>query len=770
MADPPLASAPVSAIGDPDLWQVEYVQIQMPVGDDGGCLHLTITRAGQAISERHDKLCDPLPDWRASASECKEGWRAEIAVPVAHAGNPRRFRFARWVPEEGITRWPTPFGSWWHVDGRDFLEASDAGNACDVDAMSEEFLRHRENEMAPMFQSRLVFDVRPWKAFGELPPPNIARCDEMLLNRFCFENMAIEIGTPPDWDSPRGDLYTMQHVTRFDFLAELVAAYRTTQDLRYARKAVECVETWLAGYDVRQSLTPRRYSIRWFPILMSHRLVCMVRTLFSLLSTGLVREELLAALYRTVAEVAFVLNDRVARSYPKNHSLIVADHMVQLSVLCDELECAGWIRQTYFEHFRRALQTQFLPDDVQWELSPCYHMVCYQRLTEATNLCAQAGIEVPGDITDWRRRILTVAARYRLPNGEVAAFNDGTMAGHVDAIGRPDDTFTSILEREAKALGVNCELSPPFSHAMPYAGHFILRDGAARTSMALAFDAGPFGMGHQHEDALGIILACHGKTLLHDIGSGSYNADDPMRAYSTSTESHSTICVNGQPQAARAFPAQWKRDAPWAGHHYFGRSVQFVEGEYRLGYGAGGAIPVTHRRAILFVNHAFVVVLDLLDGDGEHRIESHFAVAPMPYEQTADGLRTTSGNGDLDIRLVHPRAFEHRVVVDQKAPLAGLMPDGRPHPRLTFQLRERMPCCLITLLTPFPDPSRIANVEAEQRGPTLHVVMTSQDMHAELTCAREPLALQFCSEHGRFEVSTVAEGTLAFSEQQRCER
>lgn len=795
-ASSPAASGPGKAVGDPDLCQVEYVQIQMPVGEEGGCLHLTVTRAGQTISERDDKLRDPIPGWRGNVSECADGWRAEIALPVAHMPGPSSVRFARWIPDEGITRWPTPFGSWWHVDARDFVKLSDDQPAAgsDLEHAVGSFIETREKELSGESHSRLKVSTaaegdflkhlqqrvrsHPCLGFEDLPPADLPRCDEMLEGRFCYGGRSIEIKPPMDWDSDRGDVFTMGHLTRFDFLAELVAAYRATQQPAYARKAIECIESWLHGYDARQSLTPQRYPIRWGPIFMSHRLVCMTRAVFSLLSTGLVSEQSLRALYKAVADVARVLHGRIARSYPKNHSIIIANHMVQLSVLCEELENAEWIRDAYMEHFRHALQVQFLPDDVQWELSTMYHMVCYQRLTEATSLCEKMGVPVPADITEWRRRILNVAARYLLPNGEVAAFNDGLMSGRVDAIGRPDDTFTDIIVREGPALGIpealalathgaKGSIQPPFSHAMPYAGHYILRDGIAPTSMALAFDAGPFGIGHQHEDALTLILACHGKTLLTDLGSGSYDSNDPMRAYSMSTAAHSTICVDHQQQASRLHPKEWRRTTPWERHHYFGRWVQFAEGEYNLGYGNDGSVKVTHRRAILFVNHAFVVVLDFLGGDGEHLVESHFAVAPLPFQQTPNGLRTVSGTCDLDIQFLYPRMFQHRVAFGQKQPLAGWMIDGRPHPRLTFEVRKRMPCCLVTLLTPFKDPTQIARAATEEIERSLRFVLTTQNTRAELVCDRVPLALSFRDERVHFRVSTDATGELRFREQPR---
>jgi hypothetical protein len=153
--------------------------------------------------------------------------------------------------------------------------------------------------------------------------------------------------------------------------------------------------------------------------------------------------------------------------YPKNHSIIIGDHLVQLSVLCRELIAAEEIRTEYFAHLCRALETQFLPDGVQNELSTSYHIVCYMRLTEATSLCELAGVPVPAEITAWRRRILTAAAYYLFPNGQIAAFNDGHMGTATDTIG-DGDLEVRALYPSAIATTIACGQHEPFACWMPH--------------------------------------------------------------------------------------------------------------------------------------------------------------------------------------------------------------------------------------------------------------------------------------------------------------
>lgn len=440
----------------------------------------------------------------------------------------------------------------------------------------------------------------PWLAFGELPLPDERLVSDLMFNRLYYGDGTVDIGDPSDWDGEHADYHVMMHATRFDWLADLVAAFRQTGELRYAQKAIGLIESWFEGNDFSQAREPQRFRIRWgMDIVVSHRLVCMARTLFSLLETGLVNSALLLQLYEAVSHAACHLSPLMERHYQGNHSLIIGDHLIQLSILCEELPEAHAFREEYLEHWRTALRMQFLPDGNQAELSTTYQIVCYARLTEATDLCERAGVEVPADITAWRRRILETTAKHLLPNGQVAAFNDGYMSGWVDCIGMPMQSTRDIAARvgpllgldEATALSTNSKLGkfvPPFSHAMPWGGRYILRDGLDRDAMFLAFDAGPHGAGHQHEDALSFIFARYGKVFLTDIGSGAYDPSLPMRQYSLSTAAHSTVCVDGQDQVSNSFPETWIRSTPQESCHFFGEQIQFAAGEYSLGYGKDG--------------------------------------------------------------------------------------------------------------------------------------------------------------------------------------
>ena len=60
----------------------------------------------------------------------------------------------------------------------------------------------------------------------------------------------------------------------------------------------------------------------------------------------------------------------------------------------------------------------------------------------------------------------------------------------------------------------------------------------------LLFDAGPYGLGHQHEDKLSMFIYALGRVLLTEAGTYSYDRSK-YRRYVLGTWAHNTILVDG---------------------------------------------------------------------------------------------------------------------------------------------------------------------------------------------------------------------------------
>jgi hypothetical protein len=131
--------------------------------------------------------------------------------------------------------------------------------------------------------------------------------------------------------------------------------------------------------------------------------------------------------------------------------------------------------------------------------------------------------------------------------------------------------------------------------------------------------AGPFGEGsggHSHSDVLSLTARARGREILIDPGTFTYVADPAARDWFRGSAAHNTVRIDGRDQAVPGGPFRWDHKPSVAVR-------QWATGPDRDCLDATCAYAgFTHRRRIVFVKPATVVVLDTVDGpSGEHTLE-----------------------------------------------------------------------------------------------------------------------------------------------------
>ena len=139
-----------------------------------------------------------------------------------------------------------------------------------------------------------------------------------------------------------------------------------------------------------------------------------------------------------------------------------------------------------------------------------------------------------------------------------------------------------------------------------------MRSGWKPEDRYLLFDAGPFGYGHQHEDALSFVIYAYGKYMLVDPGNYPYDSSE-WRKYVLSTRAHNTIMVDGCEQHRRdrarqtyviskPMPIQWDSDVKY----------DYASSTYEDGYAHDNSVNVKHQRSVFFVKPDYWIVVDTL--------------------------------------------------------------------------------------------------------------------------------------------------------------
>ena len=526
----------------------------------------------------------------------------------------------------------------------------------------------------------------------------ITKADAVLENRFTFYGETHQLGESIDWEKNPGTAHWSHDLNRFTYIRTLTRAYCATADKRYSRKAVDLILDWIAKCDVGACFKGTRYM--WGSYL-NNAIHCKIwcTSLGSLIAADQVTPiEMLRILKSIHDQLAYleILTNKHHGNWP--------------TIGCDGiLSCLGTFpvfRDTnrFVNYCMATLNTQIanqvLPDGVQNELTPHYHRVVIKELLSAIrSLRKIGGYKLAPKTMAILRKMVHYSQQSTVPDGsKQVAFNDS------------DPGSPGKLSASLKRLDLAAAFSPPEKlgpEVFPYAGVAFLRQRQDQGDLYMAFDAGPFGSSHQHEDKLGFWLFAYGRNFLVDPGRHLYDSSAAsFRPYLMSTKAHSTIRIDGQEQHSRGRRDTWITKKPMTLGWQSSNTEVRANGVYDLGYGPDNAINVVHRREVVFVKQRFWVVFDVVEGKGEHLIESRFQFAPGNVVLKGTTARTTFSDANLLLRVMGDVTFDDvHIEKGQESPRGGWYSDSygkiEPAPALSLSVRTNLPWRAATLLFPY---------------------------------------------------------------------
>jgi hypothetical protein len=360
------------------------------------------------------------------------------------------------------------------------------------------------------------------------------------------------------------------------------------------------------------------------------------------------RLRLFASLYGQ-AQVLFVSLELDVRG---NHLMENIRALLWLGVAFEGAEPNRWFRRalTLLAH---ELAEQVLPDGGHFERSPSYHLVVLKDLLEIALWLRRNKPPVLDDLNRALLRMLEYLQTILPPTGRVPLLKDSAwdaapsaeelLAAGAILLERPEfqrptppGLLTLVLfgrpswerAQEWAAVATANPFRPPIATVLPDTGHCVLRDDARGDH--LIFDVGKpcpdYLPAHAHADLLSYELAVDGHPIVVDSGVYEYSAG-PWRDYFRSTRAHNTVAVEGQDQsqvwssfrvAKRARPGRlfWKSEADSA-------LAQCPHDGYRR-----LAVPVVHRRTLVWQQDEFWLIVDELLGIGSVAAASHVHLHP----------------------------------------------------------------------------------------------------------------------------------------------
>ena len=324
------------------------------------------------------------------------------------------------------------------------------------------------------------------------------------------------------------------------------------------------------------------------------------------------------------------------------------------------------------------INTQVYSDGHQRELAMGYHIGCIGWFTRTfdlvtMNLQTDAFPESYSKIVE---KMCEIPMKFGFPDGTTPQFGDswtglpgqiwGNLKSWADKFKRDDFLYIATEGKE----GIKPEET---AYALEKSGFYSMRSGWDINDICLILKCGPNGGGHCQPDNGTFELYAGGRHLMPDAGSYIYSGDPDNRAWFRQTKVHQTLTLNGNNTEYAPKLLLWKPGTDL--------NVLVVE---------NASYPdLTHRRAVLFVDKKFFVIIDEAFGDGVGDIDLHFQLAPGKaiFDYQKYSVSTDFSNG----WNVLVKAIEQKNVTleEEEGLVSFVYTKKEPRPAFRFRVQKK---------------------------------------------------------------------------------
>lgn len=415
-------------------------------------------------------------------------------------------------------------------------------------------------------------------------------------------------------------------------------------------------------------------------------------------------EVLMAFLNSCYDHAEYLMTKYTTRS---NWGLMEAEGMAFIAITFPEFEKAEKWREEAFRRLNNEINIQVYPDGHQRELAMGYHLGCINWFLRTYELAKLNGIDdaFPDSYLARIEKMCEVPMKLCLPNGANVQFGDawegspgqhsGRFKNWAEFFGRDDFLYLSTSGEEGKQPDST-------AYALPVSGLYSMRSAWNEDAVCLVLKCGPDGGGHCQPDNGTFDLYAGGRNLMPDAGSYIYSGDPENRAWFRQTKVHQTLTLNGKNSDYAPKLLKWQP----------GEDLDILVVENKS-YENKSYEKLSHRRAVVFVDKRYFIIVDEAIGDGIGDVDIHFQLAPDAGAAPASSADRVFNRDSFSVHTNFPQGYNVFVQTQKQNGLELSEEEGQvsfeytkkePRPAFRYRLKKEKPDSpvrFVTLVVPF---------------------------------------------------------------------
>ncbi|MCD2422418.1 heparinase II/III family protein [Niabella pedocola] len=426
---------------------------------------------------------------------------------------------------------------------------------------------------------------------------------------------AYDYGSDINWQyRPVQDQLLTTFLHRTAFWEPLGLVYRSTGDEKYAKEWVFEVRDWIKKN--KQGAYPDDKDFAWKAFVVSFRLNHWSGFFNLFLHSSNFTPAFLMEFLNSYNEQAnYVMGNYTDKG---NHRLYEALHLMYAGSTFPELAAAPAWRKSGIGVLNTEILKQVLPDGLQFELSPGYHIGTIQIFLDALQIAQLGGVgqEFPQAYRDRVEKMVLAVGKYSFPDYTYPLYGNSFLTSKAVML-QNYKSWSAVFPRNQvieyyATDGASGKRPGYFSSALPDAGFYAFRNGWDQKATVMQIKAGPPAEFHSHPDNGNFVLWVKGRDFTPDAGSFVYanvgKQENAKRDWYRSTKAHQTLTLDDKTIVNNARLIKWET----------GDDLDI------LSYDNPSYEKLHHQRTFLFVDKTYFIIIDKATGEAAGKLGIHF--------------------------------------------------------------------------------------------------------------------------------------------------